>query len=186
MINRAMAFYAAIGKSQSACAENSRGTLQIVSKRRFGEVFHLVDMELRPSRLEVAIAHGPACVGRARSICSIYLFGRRRRHRSSPAHLGGPIESWWNDLGSPRMSPALMARVAEQTIHYGASTMPELSAGVWDRSRSSQGQVKYGRPLLTNRNPGGKPNEFEQSYHHHCAYWWNGQQEAEPESADTT
>lgn len=28
-------------------------------------------------------------------------------------HLGGPIESWWRDLGQPAMTPALKARVVQ-------------------------------------------------------------------------
>src|SRR5690606_12627374 len=37
-------------------------------------------------------------------------------------HLGGPIQDWWDDLGSPTMTPDLKRKVATQLREALAST----------------------------------------------------------------
>ena len=132
MIDRAMAFYAAIGKKPIRLRRELKGHIaNRLQAALWREVFHLVDIGAATvADIEVAIAHGPGLRwGALGPFAHLHLSGGDGGIAHLLAHLGGPIESWWDDLGSPRMSPALMARVAEQTnSYYGASTMPELSA----------------------------------------------------------
>jgi carnitine 3-dehydrogenase len=132
MINRAMAFYAAIGKKPIRLRRELKGHIaNRLQAALWREVFHLVDIGAATvADIEVAIAHGPGLRwGALGPFAHLHLSGGDGGIAHLLAHLGGPIESWWDDLGSPRMSPALKARVAEQTnSYYGASTMPELSA----------------------------------------------------------
>ena len=132
MINRAMAFYAAIGKKPIRLRRELKGHIaNRLQAALWREVFHLVDIGAATvADIEVAIAHGPGLRwGALGPFAHLHLSGGDGGIAHLLAHLGGPIESWWDDLGSPRMSSALMARVAEQTnSYYGASTMPELSA----------------------------------------------------------
>src|SRR5260370_23475996 len=132
MINRAMAFYAAIGKKPIRLRRELKGHIaNRLQAALWREVFHLVDIGAATvADIEVAIAHGPGLRwGALGPFAHLHLSGGDGGIAHLLAHLGGPIESWWDDLGSPRMSPALMPRVAEQTnSHYGASTIPELSA----------------------------------------------------------
>lgn len=132
MINRAMAFYTAIGKKPIRLRRELKGHIaNRLQAALWREVFHLVDIGAATvADIEVAIAHGPGLRwGALGPFAHLHLSGGDAGIAHLLGHLGGPIESWWDDLGSPRMSPALMARVAEQTnSYYGASTMPELSA----------------------------------------------------------
>ena len=38
---------------------------------------------------------------------------RRQRYVDLLAHLGGPIEDWWKDLGAPSMTDALKQQVVQ-------------------------------------------------------------------------
>ena len=132
MISRAMAFYTAIGKKPIRLRRELKGHIaNRLQAALWREVFHLVDIGAATvADIEVAIAHGPGLRwGALGPFAHLHLSGGDGGIAHLLAHLGGPIESWWDDLGSPRMSSALMARVAEQTnSYYGASTTPELSA----------------------------------------------------------
>ena len=132
MIDRAMAFYAAIGKKPIRLRRELKGHIaNRLQAALWREVFHLADIGAATvADIEVAIAHGPGLRwGALGPFAHLHLSGGDGGIAHLLAHLGGPIESWWDDLGAPRMSPALVARVAEQTnAYYGASAMPELSA----------------------------------------------------------
>jgi 3-hydroxyacyl-CoA dehydrogenase len=132
MIDRAMAFYAAIGKKPIRLRQELKGHIaNRLQAALWREVFHLLDIGAATvADIEVAIAHGPGLRwGALGPFAHLHLSGGDGGIAHLLAHLGGPIETWWDDLGSPRMSHVLMARVAEQTnSYYGASTMPELGA----------------------------------------------------------
>ncbi len=132
MIEPAMAFYAAIGKKPIRLRRELKGHVaNRLQAALWREVFHLVDIGAATvADIEVAIAHGPGLRwGALGPFAHLHLSGGNGGIAYLLGHLGGPIESWWDDLGAPRMSPALVARVAEQTnAYYGASTMSELGA----------------------------------------------------------
>jgi hypothetical protein len=46
---------------------------------------------------------------------NLHLSGGEGGIRHMLDHLGGPIESWWDDLGTPRLTPELIAKVVEGT-----------------------------------------------------------------------
>ena len=133
MIETAMTFYAAIGKKPIRLRRELRGHIaNRLQAALWREVFHLVDIGAAAvADIEVAIAHGPGRRwGALGPFAHLHLSGGEGGIADLLGHLGGPIESWWDDLGAPRMSPLLTARVAEQTnAYYGASIMAEL--GGW-------------------------------------------------------
>jgi carnitine 3-dehydrogenase len=133
MIETAMAFYAAIGKKPIRLRRELKGHIaNRLQAALWREAFHLVDIGAATvADIEVAIAHGPGLRwGALGPFAHLHLSGGEGGIAHLLGHLGGPIDSWWDDLGAPRMSPSLTARVAEQTnAYYGASTMAEL--GDW-------------------------------------------------------
>ena len=121
MIETAMAFYAAIGKKPIRLPRELRGHIaNRLQAALWREVFHLVDIGAATvADIEVAIAHGPGLRwGALGPFAHLHLSGGEGGIADLLGHLGGPIESWWDDLGAPRMSPLLTARVAEQTNAY--------------------------------------------------------------------
>ena len=95
------------------------------------EAFHLVHEGVASvSDIDTAIAHGPglrwALMG---PFMNLHLSGGEGGIAHLLAHLGGPIEDWWQDLGAPQMTPALQSRVADGvTQALGGRTSAELVA----------------------------------------------------------
>ena len=80
--------------------------------------------------IDAAIAHGPglrwAVMG---PFMNLHLSGGAGGIAHVLAHLGGPIEDWWKDLGAPTMTPELKQRVAEGVAaELGDATHDELEA----------------------------------------------------------
>jgi carnitine 3-dehydrogenase len=80
--------------------------------------------------IDTAIAHGPglrwAVMG---PFMNLHLSGGAGGIAHVLAHLGGPIEDWWKDLGAPSMTPALQAQVSEGVAQeLGARRTAELEA----------------------------------------------------------
>lgn len=115
-IQRAMDFYAALGKRpihvRCEIAGHIANRLQAALWR---EAFHLVEQGVASvSDIDTAIAHGPglrwALMG---PFMNLHLSGGQGGMQHLLEHLGGPIESWWRDLGNPAMTAALKDRVVQ-------------------------------------------------------------------------
>lgn len=115
-IEHAMAFYAALGKRPIHVRREVLGHIaNRLQAALWREAFHLVEQGVASvADIDTAIAHGPglrwAVMG---PFMNLHLSGGEGGMQHLLAHLGGPIESWWRDLGQPAMTPALKARVVQ-------------------------------------------------------------------------
>jgi carnitine 3-dehydrogenase len=114
-VERAMAFYAAIGKRPIHVRKEVPGHIaNRLQAALWREAFHLVDQGVATvADVDTAIAYGPglrwALMG---PFMNLHLSGGEGGIRHMLDHLGGPIESWWDDLGTPRITEALKQQLA--------------------------------------------------------------------------
>lgn len=115
-VERAMNFYTLIGKRPIHPRKEIKGHIaNRLQAALWREAFHLVDQGVASvADIDIAISHGPglrwALLG---PFLNLHLSGGPGGVEHVLDHLGGPIESWWNDLGSPAMTPQLKAKVAQ-------------------------------------------------------------------------
>ncbi|SFO60878.1 3-hydroxyacyl-CoA dehydrogenase [Variovorax sp. PDC80] len=131
-IERTLAFYAAIGKRPIHVKREVKGHIaNRLQAALWREAFHLVEQGVASvADIDTAIAHGPglrwAVMG---PFMNLHLSGGAGGIAHVLAHLGGPIEDWWKDLGAPSMTPALQARVSEGVAQeLGTRRTDELEA----------------------------------------------------------
>lgn len=131
-IERTLAFYAAIGKRPIHVKREVKGHIaNRLQAALWREAFHLVEQGVASvADIDTAIAHGPglrwAVMG---PFMNLHLSGGAGGIARVLAHLGGPIEDWWRDLGAPSMTPALKAQVSEGVAQeLGARRTAELEA----------------------------------------------------------
>lgn len=131
-IERTMAFYAAIGKRPIHVKREVKGHIaNRLQAALWREAFHLVEQGVASvADIDTAVAHGPglrwAVMG---PFMNLHLSGGAGGIAHVLAHLGGPIEDWWRDLGAPSMTPALKAQVSEGVAQeLGARRTAELEA----------------------------------------------------------
>ncbi len=131
-IERTLAFYAAIGKRPIHVKREVKGHIaNRLQAALWREAFHLVEQGVASvADIDTAIAHGPglrwAVMG---PFMNLHLSGGAGGIAHVLAHLGGPIEDWWQDLGAPSMTPALKAQVSEGVAQeLGARRTAELEA----------------------------------------------------------
>ena len=115
-VARAMDFYQAIGKRPIHVKREIKGHIaNRLQAALWREAFHLVDQGVASvADIDDAIAHGPglrwALMG---PFLNLHLSGGAGGIGHLLDHLGGPIESWWQDLGAPTMHADLKAKVAQ-------------------------------------------------------------------------
>ncbi|RUR66636.1 3-hydroxyacyl-CoA dehydrogenase [Variovorax guangxiensis] len=116
VIERTMAFYAAIGKRPIHVKREVKGHIaNRLQAALWREAFHLVDQGVASvADIDAAIAHGPglrwAVMG---PFMNLHLSGGAGGIEHVLAHLGGPIEDWWKDLGVPSMTAELKRKVKD-------------------------------------------------------------------------
>lgn len=131
-ITTAMDFYSAIGKRPIRVRREIKGHIaNRLQAALWREAFHLVNEGVASvADIDAAVAHGPglrwALMG---PFMNLHLSGGEGGIAHLLAHLGGPIEDWWQDLGAPQMTAALQSRVA-QGVHdeLGARTSAQMAA----------------------------------------------------------
>lgn len=112
-----MDFYRSIGKSSINPRKEVKGHIaNRLQAALWREAFSLVDQGVATvADIDVAISQGPglrwALLG---PFMNLHLSGGQGGIEHLLDHLGGPIEDWWKDLGSPSMTPELKRKVAEQ------------------------------------------------------------------------
>jgi carnitine 3-dehydrogenase len=115
-IERTIAFYGAIGKRPIYARKEVKGHIaNRLQAALWREAFHLVHEGVATvADIDTAIAHGPglrwAVMG---PFMNLHLSGGEGGVAHVLDHLGGPIESWWHDLGAPSMTPELKRKVVE-------------------------------------------------------------------------
>lgn len=135
-VERAMAFYAAIGKRPIHVKREVKGHIaNRLQAALWREAFHLVKQGVASvADIDTAISQGPglrwAVMG---PFMNLHLSGGAGGIAHVLAHLGGPIEDWWKDLGSPAMTDALKQQVAEGL----AAELGERHVGELERTRDT-------------------------------------------------
>jgi 3-hydroxyacyl-CoA dehydrogenase len=132
VIERTMAFYASIGKRPIHVKREVKGHIaNRLQAALWREAFHLVEQGVASvADIDAAIAHGPglrwAVMG---PFMNLHLSGGAAGIAHVLDHLGGPIEEWWHDLGSPSMTPALRQQVVLGVAdEQGAKKTSDLEA----------------------------------------------------------
>jgi carnitine 3-dehydrogenase len=114
-IERTMTFYAAIGKRPIHVRKEVPGHIaNRLQAALWREAIHLVQEGVATvADVDAAIAYGPglrwALMG---PFMNMELGGGEGGIRHLLDHLGGPIESWWADLGAPRLTEELKQQLA--------------------------------------------------------------------------
>ena len=117
-VAQAMAFYAYIGKRPIHVRREIKGHIaNRLQAALWREAFHLVNegvATVSDIDIDTAIAQGPglrwALMG---PFMNLHLLGGEGGIAHLLAHLGGPIEDWWRDLGAPSMDAALQHQVVD-------------------------------------------------------------------------
>jgi carnitine 3-dehydrogenase len=131
-----MAFYAAIGKRPIHVKREVKGHIaNRLQAALWREAFHLVEQGVASvADIDTAISQGPglrwAVMG---PFMNLHLSGGAGGIAHVLAHLGGPIEDWWQDLGSPAMTEALKQQVAAGV----AAELGERHESELERSRDT-------------------------------------------------
>ncbi|MEO5736249.1 MAG: 3-hydroxyacyl-CoA dehydrogenase NAD-binding domain-containing protein [Variovorax sp.] len=115
-IERAMAFYASIGKKPIHGRKEIKGHIaNRLQAALWREAFHLVEQGVASVEdIDLAIAYGPGLRwGVLGPFLNLHLSGGAGGIQHVLDHLGGPIADWWQDLGQPDMSAALKAKVVQ-------------------------------------------------------------------------
>ncbi len=109
-VDGAMAFYAALGKHPIRLKQELPGHIaNRLQAALWREAFHLVERGAASvADIDAAIAYGPGLRwGMLGPFLNLHLSGGDGGLRHVLDHLGPPIESWWGDLGRPRLTPEL-------------------------------------------------------------------------------
>ena len=110
VIDSAIAFYTRLGKHPIRLSQELPGHVaNRLQAALWREAFHLVDRGVvSVADIDAAIAHGPGLRwGLLGPFLNLHLSGGDGGLRHVLDHLGAPMESWWDDLGSPRLTPKL-------------------------------------------------------------------------------
>ncbi len=109
-----MDFYRSIGKKPVHPRKEVKGHIaNRLQAALWREAFHLIDQGVASVEdIDIAISHGPglrwSLLG---PFMNLHLSGGAGGMEHLLDHLGGPIESWWDDLGSPSITPELKRKV---------------------------------------------------------------------------
>lgn len=124
-IDRAMSFYASLGKKPIHIKREVKGHVaNRLQAALWREAIYLVEQGVvSVSDIDAALSHGPglrwALLG---AFANLHLSGGAGGIAHTLKHLGPPIEEWWADLGSVRLSPELNARIEEGLNAFLAET----------------------------------------------------------------
>jgi carnitine 3-dehydrogenase len=115
-VQRAMQFYTDIGKKPIHIRREVKGCVgNRLQAALWREAFSLVEQGVASvSDIDTAIAHGPglrwALLG---PFLNLHLSGGAGGITHMLEHLGAPIESWWQDLGTVNIDHQLIATLAQ-------------------------------------------------------------------------
>ncbi len=131
-VARAMAFYAQVGKEPIHVRKEVKGHIaNRLQAALWREAVHLLAEDVASvADIDKAIAFGPglrwAFMG---PNTTFHLAGGEGGMAHFLAHLGTPMESWWADLGAPRLSPEIRKRIVDGVAEaVGGRSIPELAA----------------------------------------------------------
>jgi 3-hydroxyacyl-CoA dehydrogenase len=115
-IDRAMAFYAAIGKRPIHIRKEVKGHVaNRLQAALWREAVHLVSEGVASvADVDAAIASGPGLRwAQMGPHLTFHLAGGRGGIEHFLAQFSGPIQGWWQDLGSPALTPDVQRKLVE-------------------------------------------------------------------------
>jgi 3-hydroxyacyl-CoA dehydrogenase len=131
-VARAIAFYAQVGKEPIHVRKEVKGHIaNRLQAALWREAVHLLAEDVASvADIDKAIAFGPglrwAFMG---PNTTFHLAGGEGGMAHFLAHLGTPMESWWADLGAPRLSAEIRKRIVDGVGEaVGGRSIPELAA----------------------------------------------------------
>ncbi|MDR5745331.1 3-hydroxyacyl-CoA dehydrogenase NAD-binding domain-containing protein [Caballeronia sp. LZ029] len=116
-LERAMAFYTAIGKRPIHPRKELKGHIaNRLQAALWREAFHLVSIGAASvADIDDAIAYGPGLRWAVSGpFANLHLSGGEAGIAHTLDHLGPPMQDWWDDLGTPRLTPELQRKVVEE------------------------------------------------------------------------
>jgi carnitine 3-dehydrogenase len=131
VLDRAMAFYASVGKRPIRIRREVPGhvanRMQVALYR---EAIHLVlEGVASIEDVDAAIAYGPGLRWAIMGPHVLHhLAGGEGGLRHQLEHIGPGIESWWNDLGRPDLTPDVIDRLVAAFEASGPPSIAELAA----------------------------------------------------------
>ncbi len=131
VLDRAMAFYASVGKRpiriQREVPGHVANRMQVALYR---EAIHLVlEGVASIEDVDAAIAYGPGLRWAIMGPHVLHhLAGGEGGLRHQLEHIGPGIESWWNDLGRPDLTPDVIDRLVAAFEASGPRPIAELAA----------------------------------------------------------
>ena len=150
-IASAMSFYRLIGKRPINPKKEVKGHIaNRLQAALWREAFHLVAIGAASvADIDDAIAYGPglrwAVLG---PFMNLHFSGGDGGMRHVLDHLGGPIESWWEDLGSPSLTPELKTQIVDQMSAALAKIQEKDVMAARDELISNLIQAKTGVKVL--------------------------------------
>ncbi|MCI4665121.1 MAG: 3-hydroxyacyl-CoA dehydrogenase NAD-binding domain-containing protein [Neomegalonema sp.] len=114
-ISRAEVFYAELGKVTVTLRKEATGHIaNRLQAALWREAIHLAAEGVASVEdIDKAVAYGPGLRWAALGPTSLFhLGGGAGGIENFCAHIGGPMESWWRDLGAPTLTPEIVALLA--------------------------------------------------------------------------
>lgn len=151
VIERTMAFYRTVGKRPIHGRKEIMGHIaNRLQAALWREAFHLVAQGVASVEdIDTAISEGPglrwAVLG---PFLNLHLSGGAGGIEHVLNHLGGPIETWWHDLGSPSMTPELKAQVVAGVVDMMEHRSAEALASARDGLLLELIRAKQSTPTL--------------------------------------
>jgi carnitine 3-dehydrogenase len=131
-IDRAMAFYAAIGKHPIHIRKEVKGHVaNRLQAALWREAVHLVAEGVATvADVDAAIAAGPGLRwAQMGPHLTFHLAGGRGGVEHFLAQFAGPIQGWWQDLGAPALTPEVQRKLIDGVAEEAAGqTIAELEA----------------------------------------------------------
>lgn len=131
-IDRAMAFYAAIGKRPIHIRKEVKGHVaNRLQAALWREAVHLVAEGVASvADVDAAIASGPGLRwAQMGPHLTFHLAGGRGGMEHFLSQFAGPIQGWWQDLGAPTLSPDMQRKLIEGVAEEAAGrSIAELEA----------------------------------------------------------
>ena len=130
-IERAMAFYASIGKRPIHVRKEVVGHVaNRLQAALYREVVYLIEQDvLSVSDADAAVSWGPGLRwGLMGPNLLFHLAGGQGGIQHFMEHLAGPMTTWWKDLGNPEFTPELKEKIVQGVLaEVGNQSIDELA-----------------------------------------------------------
>jgi 3-hydroxyacyl-CoA dehydrogenase len=130
-IERAMSFYASVGKKPIHLRKELLGhAANRLQAALYREVIYLIEQDvLSVADADAVVTMGPGLRwGVMGPNLIFHLGGGPGGIQHFMEHLAGPFSTWWNDLGHPELTPALKQKIIEGVLEeVGERSIEELN-----------------------------------------------------------